>query len=275
MPRNRCIGRLVSDTKDKGKIAFYHDDPLMPKAYYHIAIQCINTSTDKSKLCASCLEKLEKTKSATIKNSRILANHPSVLHGTIDDPIPIWSHIEGGDWFKKMLEKNYRVEEEELEESEDTMVKKQFPNEKEVFDFIDSLKDKSKKMVLEELQKKYKVFTKTSANRYHIAYNKEKKKPVKEKVEKVEKVEKKKTTKPVIQVKEQINTIEIDDSKVYRINETKKDDYEVEVVELCLLTIKKTEYYYDKNTNDLYDLEYSKVGKYNCKTNSIVHHEDQ
>ena len=257
MPRSRCIGRLVSDTKDKGKIAFYHDDPLMPKKYYHIAIQCINTSKNESKLCNSCLEKQEKTKKAKIKNSRILENHPSLLHGTIYEAIPIWSHIEGGDWFKKQLEKEYRTEEaeEELEESEE-MPKKAFPNEKEVFDFIDTLKDKSKSVVLEEVQKKFTVFTKTSANRYHIAYNKSKKK------------NKKKSKSP-----EKLNSIEIDDSKAYKINETKKDEYEVEVVELSLLTIKKKEYYYDKSTNDVYDLEYTIVGKYDIGTKSIVHHD--
>jgi len=46
----RCIGRNVSDTTDKGKIAFYHEDPLKTKLFYHIAIQCDRTSEKGKKL---------------------------------------------------------------------------------------------------------------------------------------------------------------------------------------------------------------------------------
>ena len=106
----RCIGRLVSDTIDSGKILFYNADPNATKVYYHIAIQCNHTALKESKLCEGCIFKEKNTSNALIKNGRMYERHTSVLHGTIHDPIPVWSHIEGGEWFKKQIEKGYSIE---------------------------------------------------------------------------------------------------------------------------------------------------------------------
>ena len=79
------------------------------------------------------------------------------------------------------------------------MPKKNFPDEKDVFTFIDSLSDKKKNLVIEALIKKYNVFSKTSANKYLIAYNKSKKET--------------KTKTKTIKQKEVVNSILIDESK--------------------------------------------------------------
>ena len=237
----RCIGRNVSDTTDKGKIAFYHEDPLKTKLFYHIAIQCDRTSNKGTKLCLSCLEKENKLNSLTIKKNRMIVPHPSVLHGTINDPIPIWSHIEGGEWFKNMLSKGYSVEEGE-------MGKKNFPEEKIVFTYIDSLKDKSKLSLIKELIKKFPVFSKTSANRYLIAYNKL--------------PSSKKSSTPK---ENTIITTTNNESKTYVVNDSLKNDYEV--VEVKLVPLK--EFFYNSETNDVYDFNFKYVGHYNKDKDTI------
>jgi hypothetical protein len=249
----RCIGRNVSDTTDKGKIAFYHEDPLKTKLFYHIAIQCDRTSEKGKKLCKECLEKEKKLNSLTIEKNRICVPHPSVLHGTINDPIPPWSHIEGGEWFKNKLAKGYSVEE---------MPKKNFPDEKDVFTFIDSLSDKKKNLVIEALIKKYNVFSKTSANKYLIAYNKNKKKekePVKEKSVKT------------IKQKEHINSIVIDESKTFVVNDSLTDDYEVVEIKLVPLN----EFFHHPETNNVYDKEFKYIGKYNESKDTIDENEEE
>ena len=247
----RCMGRNVSDTIDKGKIAFFHEDSLQPKRYYHIAIQCDRTSVKDNKLCKECIEKEKLTNSLTIKKNRINADHPSVLHGTMKEPIPSWSHIEGGQWFKNMLAKGYSVEE---------MGKKNFPDEKDVFLFIDSLKDTKKSTILEELMKKYAVFTKTSANKYLIAYKKNKKEAVKIKT-KEKPVKAVKAVKPV----KPINSIVIDESKTFVVNDSLTDEYEIVEIKLVALN----DFYRHPETNNVYTKEFKYIGRYNESDKSI------
>ena len=230
----RCIGRTVSDTIDKGKIAFYHEEPLKTKRYYHIPIQCDRTSKKDSLLCEDCQKKKSKLDSLDTKK-RINCDHPSLLHGTVNDPIPIWSHIEGGEWFKNMLSKGYSVEERE-------MGKKNFPEEKVVFTYIDSLKDKSKASLIKELIKKYPVFTKTSANRYLIAYNKLSSPP-------------------------KVNSIITtnNESKTFVVNDSLKNEYEV--IEVKLVPLKG--FFYNSETNDVYDSKFKYVGHYNKEKDTI------
>jgi hypothetical protein len=242
----RCIGRNVSDTIDKGKIAFFHEDSLQPKRYYHIAIQCDRTSVKDKKLCKECIEKEKLTNSLSSKKNRINVDHPSVLHGTMNDPIPIWSHIEGGEWFKKMLAKGYSVEE---------MGKKNFPDEKDVFLFIASLKDTKKETIIETLMKKYTVFSKTSANKYLIAYKKNKKEPLKEKEKKTK----------TIKQKEVVNSIVIDESKTFVVNDSLTDEYRIVEVKLVPLN----DFYRHPETNNVYNKEFKYIGRYNESDKSI------
>jgi len=242
----RCIGRHICDRINKGKVPFYNKDPTAAKRYYHIAIQCVNSSIKNSKLCEECTDKEKKTKTADIRNDRLYDSHESVLHDTIDKPIPVWSHIEGGVWFKTMIEKGYRVEEVE-------MGKKEFPDEKEVFTYIDTLKETSKATIIEALMKKYTVFTKTSANRYHVMYRKSKKPPSETS---------KKSEKKIENIVVNSIEIDIDTSKGYKINNSLKDEYTVEVIELTPLTIKENNYYFDIKTSEVFDLEFNKIGTY-------------
>jgi hypothetical protein len=126
-----------------------------------------------------------------------------------------------------------------------------------VFAYIDTLKEVSKSSIIELLMKKYKELTKSSANRYYVAYKKSKK----EKTEKTEKTEKKAEKKSEIVP---INTLEIDidSSKKYKINESLKNEYKVRFVELDLLTIEETKFYYNVESKEVHDLKFKKIGIY-------------
>jgi hypothetical protein len=73
--------------------------PFETGGYFHIAIQCDRAADG---LCSSCLVKKERTdaKVALMKGKSLQGTHPSFLHGLITEPIPIWSHIYDGTWYR-------------------------------------------------------------------------------------------------------------------------------------------------------------------------------
>ena len=107
--------------------------------------------------------------------------------------------------------------------------------------------------------KKYKVFSKTSANRYHVAYKKSKKDETKKKETNKKSVKTDKKSEPVC-----VNRLEIDidSSKSYKINESLKNQYKVRFIELVSLMIKDDKFYYNPETNEVHDLTFKKIGIY-------------
>lgn len=73
--------------------------PFETGGYFHVAIQCDRTADG---LCASCLKKKERTdaKVALMTGKSLQGTHPSFLHGLVTEPIPIWSHIYDGTWYR-------------------------------------------------------------------------------------------------------------------------------------------------------------------------------
>ena len=89
----RCLGRLVNDTKGTHCLSFETG------GYFHIPIQCDRTANG---LCATCLVKQERTeaKVALMTGKSLQGTHPSYLHGLVTEPIPTWSHIYDGAWYR-------------------------------------------------------------------------------------------------------------------------------------------------------------------------------
>lgn len=231
---NQCKGRSVSDVSNKYKIAFSNSNNL-PTKYYHIPIYCDNKSLLNGNLCGKCLEKERKLKSCSIVNNSLkcssgrIVSHPSVLHGLCDDPIPSWSHLENGEWFKSMLQKGYQ----------------RMPSKKEVI-HDESLESKIKEEVtkltgknndkITQLMKLFPSLTKTAALNYII----KKKKPV----------------------TKNENVIESLQEKLY-INPDKKDEiYEIVKIIIKPLIISNKKYYYDHVKDKLYDTELKYLGRY-------------
>jgi hypothetical protein len=128
-----CKGIYVNDTLNTYRFPFYDSDGKLTKKYYHISIKCTNKAIESYDLCEYCKIKENKLKTYSIINNILKSNkkssvsHPSVLHGKIGEPIPIWSHIEGGEWFKSMLNKGYKKENmapKKKEDKEDKETKK-------------------------------------------------------------------------------------------------------------------------------------------------------
>jgi len=231
-----CKGRYVCDTVNKGKVPFYNDDGSISKTYYHLPILCKKESLTNSDLCGICTEKDKKLSTCKISKSNNLsgATHPSILHGKIGEPIPLWSHIEGGEWFKKILSKGYK--------KEGTMVKKVL-DENKIFEYISKLKGLKNKMI-DDLIKQFPELTKHSASSYITKYNKKPKNEVE-------------------------NVVEL--MKTQLIIDTEKKEEVYDIVELIVkpITINNVKYYYEQNKNKVYTLDYDYVGRYNVKEEKL------
>lgn len=87
----QCHGRLI---KESFKGRFEAGGP-----YFHLPIRCERTAAGK--LCDRCTGKAEKTREKEEEaGGKALKNHEMLLHGCIDEPIPYWSHIYDGAWYR-------------------------------------------------------------------------------------------------------------------------------------------------------------------------------
>jgi len=239
-----CKGRNVSDIKGKYYLPFYdeHNEPV--KKYYHIPVFCKNKPLQSSDLCGICSEKERNISKFTIKGD-ILKNpngssvcHPSVLHGKVDEPIPSWSHIEGGSWFKKMLQKGYRQNSD--------MGKKVVVDEKKINEAIVKLKGKKSEKI-ETLRKQFPDLSVNAASKYITEFNK--KETHSDKI--VENV--------IVSLQE----------KCYIDEDSKKEVDNVKEIVVKSITISGTKYYYNSESSKLYTTDYIYVGRYNKAENKI------
>jgi hypothetical protein len=105
----RCAGRLVSDVKGVGAI------PFETGGFFHLPIWCDRIGGE-SGLCATCERRKERTdeKVAKMTGTSLQGTHPSFLHGIVTEPIPRWSHIYDGTWFRLKLGGGAVVSEENM-----------------------------------------------------------------------------------------------------------------------------------------------------------------
>ena len=103
----QCLGRLVRDTRGTGLLSF--EDGTM----FHIPIRC-STMTRNGDICESCSEKERKTieKVRGITGTTIKGMLPSYLNGRVTDPIPFWSRLYDGAWFRLKLASGCTLSEE-------------------------------------------------------------------------------------------------------------------------------------------------------------------
>ena len=89
----QCKGRIVSDVKGVGALSFEGGGS------FHIPIRCDRMASD---LCEQCQKRKGRTdtKVADMSGISLQGTHPSYLHGRIGEPIPFWSHIYDGAWFR-------------------------------------------------------------------------------------------------------------------------------------------------------------------------------
>lgn len=112
MPVAQCLGRLVRDTKGAGLLEFDNGGGV-----FHIPYRC-EKMTRNGDLCEACETKEKKTmeKVAKISGSTIQGMLPSYLNGRVTEPIPFWSRLYDGAWYRLKISSGSTV-------SEDTMAR--------------------------------------------------------------------------------------------------------------------------------------------------------
>lgn len=243
-----CKGRLTSESLVKGRVAFLNPDGTNSTKYYYIMILCSKECLRNSDLCDSCIEKEKRIETCIISKSGRLngANHPAILHGKVGEPIPIWSHMEGGEWFKNMLTKGFR------------MPKKTYDEEK-IYAAIPALKGLKNKMV-EDLMVQFPELSKNAASNFITLCNKKKTDATNVVVTKPKKAIKKTS----------VDTLVEDFGKKLAIDTTKQDVvYDIVELKVRPITIGTTKYYYESKKDKVYTLDYKYVGRYDTKNEQI------
>jgi len=102
----------VRDTKGVGLLEFDNGDGV-----FHIPYRC-EKMTRNGDLCEACETKEKKTmeKVAKISGSTIQGMLPSYLNGRVTEPIPFWSRLYDGAWYRLKISSGSTV-------SEDTMAR--------------------------------------------------------------------------------------------------------------------------------------------------------
>jgi hypothetical protein len=111
----QCIGRIPA----KDEVYFttgprlHRNKPLL----YLLPKRCPQLATDT--LCAHCIHKRDATAASIEKRgNKYIPNQGSLLHGTILEPIPIWSRLYKGVWYTQQIEAGYTLEPDVLEKAE-------------------------------------------------------------------------------------------------------------------------------------------------------------
>jgi hypothetical protein len=95
-----CLGRIIrNDKPGDGKLAFEGG------GYFHLPFRCDRAAV-ADELCGGCLDRRARTErvvSAYEKEKKPITGHPTMLHGKVTEPIPYWSHIYDGGWFRQQL----------------------------------------------------------------------------------------------------------------------------------------------------------------------------
>lgn len=102
----QCLGRLVRDTKGVGLLSFEDG------AVFHVPIRCA-TMTRSGDICDSCVQREQKTieKVRGITGTTIKGMLPSYLNGRVTEPIPFWSRLYDGAWYRLKIEGGARLSE--------------------------------------------------------------------------------------------------------------------------------------------------------------------
>jgi len=108
----QCIARLVNDTEGEWKLPFEKE-----QTFFHLPIRCSTIAQGTSDLCVKCQQRELRTQqkvAALAGKHSIQASHPALLHGRIGGPIPFWSHVYDGAWFRLKIEQGSTVSESNM-----------------------------------------------------------------------------------------------------------------------------------------------------------------
>lgn len=153
-----CNVYYLSDKKGIGKREYYKDEEPSGK-WYHVEIKCTNKC--ETDICDVCVKREEKLNTYVLspKNTLkvsingVLASHNNLFHRRIGEPIPVWSHAEGGIWDKEKICEGYSKK----------MVK--FVADEKILEFVGKLEGTEVKKIAQIIAQ-YPKITKAAAKRY-------------------------------------------------------------------------------------------------------------
>ena len=107
---SQCLGRYVKDGPKGVNMLSFEGGGL-----FHLPLRC-QMITKSGDLCDGCAAKDIKTaeKVKEIRGTTISGPHPSYLMGRVTDPVPYWSRIYDGAWFRLKIESGCTVSEENM-----------------------------------------------------------------------------------------------------------------------------------------------------------------
>ena len=109
MSASQCLGRFVRYTKGVGLLSFDDGDT------FHVPYRCEALARNTG-LCEAC-EKKAKTTAEKVKELGGPMSgglFPSYLHGRVTEPIPFWSRLYDGAWFRLKRASGCNVSEEDM-----------------------------------------------------------------------------------------------------------------------------------------------------------------
>jgi len=108
----QCLGRLVRDTPKGVWMLSFEEGGL-----FHLPIRCDRIALNGGGgLCAACMEREQKTveKLRDIRGTTIGGTLPSYLMGRVTEPIPYWSRLYDGAWFRLKMEEGATLSRETM-----------------------------------------------------------------------------------------------------------------------------------------------------------------
>jgi hypothetical protein len=107
---SQCLGRLVKDAPKGVHVLSFEEG-----GFFHVPLRC-ETVTRSGDLCDNCAAKERKTaeKLKTIVGTRLSGTYPSYLFGRVTEPIPYWSRLYDGAWFRLKIQEGYTLSEESM-----------------------------------------------------------------------------------------------------------------------------------------------------------------
>jgi hypothetical protein len=108
----QCLGRLVRDTPKGVWMLSFEEGGL-----FHLPIRCDRIALNGGGgLCATCMEREQKTveKLRDIRGTTIGGTLPSYLMGRVTEPIPYWSRLYDGAWFRLKMEEGATLSRETM-----------------------------------------------------------------------------------------------------------------------------------------------------------------
>lgn len=104
---SQCLGRFVKDTPKGVNMLSFEEGGL-----FHLPIRCEMITRSKD-LCDSCRVKEQRTAESvkSITGTTIGGTHPSYLMGRVTEPIPFWSRLYDGEWFRLKIKEGYTLSE--------------------------------------------------------------------------------------------------------------------------------------------------------------------